>query len=62
MMDDKANQKEMTNALDSKASKESVKNAFQRKISKQEFDIELNKKPDLDEIENIISILESKAD
>ena len=62
MMDEKANEKEMVHLLDSKAGKESVKNALQRKISKSDFDTEMTKKPDIMEIENIISILETKAD
>lgn len=61
-MENKANLNDVNEALNTKASKESVINALHRKANKNEIEALLKNKVDLEEIQNIISLINNKVD
>lgn len=62
LLDTKANAQEMNDALNSKANKQSVANALHRKANRSDMDALLARKVDINEFQNIVVALESKAE
>jgi hypothetical protein len=61
-LDQKANAKEMNEALNSKASKDSIISALHRKANKGELEPLINAKVDLNEFQDLVRCVNNKAD